>query len=412
MMWSEIYRPMKVQQMVGNEDARLAAVKWLSGWVNGSRPLLLIGPPGTGKTTLVHVLSQQFNYDMIELNASDNRNKIGLENQITPMFYNNSILGRKMLLFLDEVDGISSREDTGGIDALITIMKEPMIPVIMAANVRNIKIKDLSKICKVIELSSIPASTSMILLDHILKKENKQLSSDDKVSVVNNSKGDIRSMLNNAQSKCAGYSSTRSDMFEIEIAAAINGYFSVTELEKAEIFLSNADAAYPDPRFGMSAEERRKDMINALFTSLVSSPIDLESLAGALEVLSKIDLIVGRIGENRYWRLMKYLEVMIAYGIFRNTRNKGIKYNQYGVFWPLMRPIFARGNSMKNLLSSLSKQTHVTKSVFGSIYFPYLLQLLVDKKIDLKEFSNIPNLDEKYSEALVKEMDLIKGKKK
>jgi replication factor C large subunit len=412
MMWSEIYRPMKVQQMVGNEDARLAAVKWLSGWVNGSRPLLLIGPPGTGKTTLVHVLSQQFNYDMIELNASDNRNKIGLENQITPMFYNNSILGRKMLLFLDEVDGISSREDTGGIDALITIMKEPMIPVIMAANVRNIKIKDLSKICKVIELSSIPASTSMILLDHILKKENKQLSSDDKVSVVNNSKGDIRSMLNNAQSKCAGYSSTRSDMFEIEIAAAINGYFSVTELEKAEIFLSNADAAYPDPRFGMSAEERRKDMINALFTSVVSSPIDLESLAGALEVLSKIDLIVGRIGENRYWRLMKYLEVMIAYGIFRNTRNKGIKYNQYGVFWPLMRPIFARGNSMKNLLSSLSKQTHVTKSVFGSIYFPYLLQLLVDKKIDLKEFSNIPNLDEKYSEALVKEMDLIKGKKK
>jgi replication factor C large subunit len=412
MMWSEIYRPMKVQQMVGNEDARLAAVKWLSGWVNGSRPLLLIGPPGTGKTTLVHVLSQQFNYDMIELNASDNRNKIGLENQITPMFYNNSILGRKMLLFLDEVDGISSREDTGGIDALITIMKEPMIPVIMAANVRNIKIKDLSKICKVIELSSIPASTSMILLDHILKKQNKQLSSDDKVSVVNNSKGDIRSMLNNAQSKCAGYSSTRSDMFEIEIAAAINGYFSVTELEKAEIFLSNADAAYPDPRFGMSAEERRKDMINALFTSVVSSPIDLESLAGALEVLSKIDLIVGRIGENRYWRLMKYLEVMIAYGIFRNTRNKGIKYNQYGVFWPLMRPIFARGNSMKNLLSSLSKQTHVTKSVFGSIYFPYLLQLLVDKKIDLKEFSNIPNLDEKYSEALVKEMDLIKGKKK
>jgi replication factor C large subunit len=412
MMWSEIYRPVKVQQMVGNEDARLAAVKWLSGWVNGSRPLLLIGPPGTGKTTLVHVLSQQFNYDMIELNASDNRNKIGLEKQITPMFYNNSILGRKMLLFLDEVDGISSREDTGGIDALITIMKEPMIPVIMAANVRNIKIKDLSKICKVIELSSIPASTSMILLDHILKKENKQLSSDDKVSVVNNSKGDIRSMLNNAQSKCAGYSSTRSDMFEIEIAAAINGYFSVTELEKAEIFLSNADAAYPDPRFGMSAEERRKDMINALFTSVVSSPIDLESLAGALEVLSKIDLIVGRIGENRYWRLMKYLEVMIAYGIFRNTRNKGIKYNQYGVFWPLMRPIFARGNSMKNLLSSLSKQTHVTKSVFGSIYFPYLLQLLVDKKIDLKEFSNIPNLDEKYSEALVKEMDLIKGKKK
>src|SRR5919107_2693084 len=134
MMWSEIYRPIKVQQMVGNEEARLAAVKWISGWVIGGRPLLLIGPPGTGKTTLAHVLSRQFNYDMIELNASDNRNKIGLKAHITPMFYNDSLFGRKMLLFLDEVDGISGREDTGGIDALINMMKEPMIPVIMAAN--------------------------------------------------------------------------------------------------------------------------------------------------------------------------------------------------------------------------------------------------------------------------------------
>ncbi|HEX5905235.1 MAG TPA: AAA family ATPase, partial [Candidatus Nitrosocosmicus sp.] len=231
MMWSELYRPMKVQQMVGNEGARLAAIKWLSGWVDGSRPLLLIGPPGIGKTTLVHTLSQQFNYDLIELNASDNRNKIGIETRIMPMFRNAGLFGRKLLLFLDEVDGLSGREDTGGIDSLITIMKEPTIPVIMAANTKNTKIKDLAKICKVIELNSIPPRLLMIFLDNVLKEENKQLNLDDKVSVVNNSKGDIRSMLNNAQSKCAGYNSTRSDTFEIDIAEAINGYFSMSEFE-------------------------------------------------------------------------------------------------------------------------------------------------------------------------------------
>jgi replication factor C large subunit len=411
MMWSEVYRPMKVQQMIGNEGARLAVVKWLSGWVDGSRPLLLIGPPGIGKTTLVHTLSQQFNYDLIELNASDNRNKIGLQNRIMPIFHNEGLFGRKMLLFLDEVDGISGREDTGGIDSLITIMKEPTIPVIMAANTKNTKIKDLAKICKVIELNSIPPRLLMIFLDHILKEENKKLSPDEKVSVVNNSKGDVRSMLNNAQSKCAGYTSTHSETFEIDIAEAINGYFSMSELEEAKNFLSQADAAYLDPRFGMSAEERRKDMINALFSSIVSSPIDLNGLADALDILSKIDVIVGRIGQNRYWRLMKYLDVMIAYGLFSSTRQKGIKYNQYSVIWPLMNPISVRAQYMKDLLSALSKQTHVTKSIFGSIYFPYLLQLLVDKKIDLREFSNISNLDEKSGEALTKEMDLIMGKR-
>jgi replication factor C large subunit len=397
--------------MIGNEGARLAVVKWLSGWVDGSRPLLLIGPPGIGKTTLVHTLSQQFNYDLIELNASDNRNKIGLQNRIMPIFHNAGLFGRKMLLFLDEVDGISGREDTGGIDSLITIMKEPTIPVIMAANTKNTKIKDLRKICKVIELNSIPPRLLMIFLDHILKQENEKLSPDEKVSIVNNSKGDIRSMLNNAQSKCAGYNSTHSKIFEIDIAEAINGYFSKSEREEAKNFLSQADAAYLDPRFGMSAEERRKDMINALFSSIVSSPIDLDGLADALDVLSKIDVIVGRIGQNRYWRLMKYLDVMIAYGLFGSTRQKGLKYNQYSIIWPLMNSISVRAQYMKNVLSALSKQTHVSKSIFGSIYLPYLLQLLVDKKINPREFSNILNLDEKSEEALTKEMDLIIEKK-
>ena len=36
------------------------------------------------------------------------------------------------MLFLDEVDGISGREDTGGLDTLVNLIKEPTVPVIMA----------------------------------------------------------------------------------------------------------------------------------------------------------------------------------------------------------------------------------------------------------------------------------------
>jgi len=154
-MWSEKHRPKTVQEMVGNEDARLAALKWLGAWVSGSKPLLLMGPPGTGKTTLAQALARQFGYDLVEMNASDTRNRDALRARIIPVLQNTiNLLGRKILLFLDEVDGISGREDTGGLDTLVDLVKEPTVPIIMAANEKSAKIKDLAKACKIIEFSA------------------------------------------------------------------------------------------------------------------------------------------------------------------------------------------------------------------------------------------------------------------
>jgi replication factor C large subunit len=406
MMWSDIYRPQNVEEMIGNEDARLAVMKWLSRWIDGSRPLLLVGPSGVGKTTLVHVLARKFNYDLIEMNASDTRNREDLETLITPMFNNRSVFGRTMLLFLDEVDGISGREDAGGIESLVKLMKEPTIPVIMAANSQdNMKIKKLAKVCKTIKFNPIPPRELAMFLDYILKKHNKNLDTEEKILIVNRSRGDIRSLLNNVQGKVAGYDVIREDIFEIDIAGAINGYFSSNSLQEAKAFLSHADATYPDPRFGMSPDERRKDKINALFSSIVSSRISFDSMAALLDVLSKVDVIVGRIGRNRQWNLLKYLDNIVAYGLFENSRNRGIKYNQYSIIWPVLAPIFGRAQSMKNLLLDLAEKVHTSKSIFGLLYLPYLIQILIDNKEDPQEFARILNLDEKAGEALAKEME-------
>ena len=64
MMWSEKYRPQTIFDMVGNEEARKQFVEWFAKWKKGTKPLLLVGPPGIGKTTMSFLAGKQFGYDM------------------------------------------------------------------------------------------------------------------------------------------------------------------------------------------------------------------------------------------------------------------------------------------------------------------------------------------------------------
>jgi len=123
-MWSEKYRPQNISDMVGNEEPRVAIMEWFAKWKKGTKPLLIVGPPGIGKTTIAYLLAKQFGYDMIGLNASDVRSKSRLNEILMPILGNVSVLGTPMI-FVDEVDGIHGRGDYGGAAALVDILKKP-----------------------------------------------------------------------------------------------------------------------------------------------------------------------------------------------------------------------------------------------------------------------------------------------
>lgn len=414
MMWSEKHRPKTVQEMVGNEEARLIVIKWLAGWVSGSRPLLLLGPPGTGKTTLVHTLSRQLDYDLVEMNASDIRNREALQARITPIFQNTTtnLIGKKIMLFLDEVDGISGREDTGGLDTLSNLIKEPTVPVIMAANKKSLKIAKLAKACKIVELNPVPSRLLLLLLDYVLQSEGVELGSGDKRSIIDNSRGDIRSLLNSAQSRAAGYSTiSNKDIVDVDIADAINGYFDADRLNQAIQFMIRADVSYPDPRYRLiSQEERRKDMLAALFSSIASSQVEQHDLALLLDVLSRADMIVGRANALRQWHLLKYVNSLIATGLYQKSRQKGIKYHQYSMPWPIMGPIFARSQSTRIILDELALTLHMSRSSAGLFVLPYFIRAMIDEKIDPVEFAIDNFQDESIGESIAKEIEKVKRK--
>ncbi len=167
--WTERHRPTSERQLEGNEVQRRKIRSWLDDWQSGTpkkKALLLVGPPGVGKTSIARAIAQDMGWNVIELNASDARNAASIRKAAThgathrSLFHNPEAKNQRTLILLDEVDHLSGglravsqdrieqaiqgqdskgrdvslRGDSGGKAELLKLLKETRQPVILACN--------------------------------------------------------------------------------------------------------------------------------------------------------------------------------------------------------------------------------------------------------------------------------------
>jgi len=375
-----------IADMVGNEDARTKFVEWFAKWKKGTKPLLLVGPPGIGKTTLANLAAKQFGYDMISLNASDIRNKKRIQEILSPVLGTSSLFGSPMI-FVDEVDGIYGRADYGGAEALIQILKEPTVPIILAANSEtSSKMKGIKKAVKTIHLRPLPPRMLLLYLNKILQKEDGKISPGSLIKIITESRGDLRSMINTTQAFVTGFEPPTEKSFEsLDVETAVNAFFKAKSENEARTVL-----------YSLRIDPREK--INAFYSSVITSSITKEQMAKMLQVLSEADGLYGKIMRTQEWRLLRYLDEILMKLYQKDT---SIRYSQYNLSWPLLNRLRWDGRSIKSLAAIMAKKMHISKSTFSTFYFPYILLCMKNKKLDLE-------LDETFSDILEKEMKLIK----
>ncbi len=386
MMWSEKHRPQNISDMIGNEEARTTFVEWFAKWKKGTKPILLVGPPGIGKTTISNLAGKQFGYDMISLNASDVRTKSRITQVLTPVLGNITVLGRPMI-FVDEVDGIHGRADFGGAEALIKILKEPTIPIVLGANSdTSDKMKSIKKVVKTIYFRPLPPRLLRLCLENILKREGAKLSPGSLIKIINESKGDIRSMINSAQAHVTGFNPPTERSFEtLDVEAGVNAFFKANSIDEARSVI-----------YSMSINPREK--INAFYSTIITSNLSKEESGEMLEVLSEADMLYGKIMKTQEWRLLRYLDEILL-GLYK--KGTSIRYSRYNLSWPLLNRLRWDGRTIKALVSALAKNMHVSKSTFATFYFPYILFMIKNKQLDLE-------LEENYSEIIEKEIERLK----
>ena len=386
MMWSEKYRPKNLLDLIGNEEAKVSIVEWFGKWVKGTKPVLLVGPPGTGKTTLATLCAKQFGYDLIELNASDIRNKQRIQEMLAPILGYSNLLGKAMI-FVDEVDGIHGRSDYGGVEALVDILKEPTVPIVLAANSDKAdKMKNIKKVTKTIFLKPIPPRLLRLYLESILKKEGASLSAGTLLRLMVTSKGDIRSMINSAQALVTGFEPQTEKSFQSsDVEEGVNAFFKAKSIDEARAIL-----------YSLRIDPREK--IQAFYSSVITSDLTKDDMQKMLQVISEADLIYGKIMKTQEWRLLRYLDSVLL-GLYK----EGIaaRYSQFNLSWPVLNRLRWDGKAIRGLISTLAKRMHVSTSSFATFYFPYLLFCIKNKTLDL-------GLDETQNEILQKEMSALK----
>lgn len=147
LMWTEKYRARNFMELVGDDRTHRQVLRWLKAWdplvfpkagkakpVASKRPpgevpeekahrkiLLLTGPPGLGKTTLAHVCARQAGYEVMEINASDERSKDVVKGRIRTSVGTESVktgstvtsksghvqkVAHPLCVVVDEVDGV------------------------------------------------------------------------------------------------------------------------------------------------------------------------------------------------------------------------------------------------------------------------------------------------------------------
>src|SRR3989338_6546035 len=164
------------------------------------RGAILHGPACTGKTSLALAAAYENNIEVLELNASDLRNRAKLEEVLKPATLQQSLFKRSKVLLMDEVDGVTGT-DIGGISELIRILEETKHPIIMTCNdIWQSKLAQLRSKCKLIEMKSLSPTMITEIIRKVAEKEGIVRDSSFFNKIAIKSQGDLRAALNDLQS--------------------------------------------------------------------------------------------------------------------------------------------------------------------------------------------------------------------
>ncbi|MEM0476717.1 MAG: replication factor C large subunit [Candidatus Aenigmatarchaeota archaeon] len=378
MLWVFKYRPKSLNEFVNQKEAIQKFIQWYKNWKNIKKAALLFGPPGTGKSCFVEAFARENNLELIQLNASDKRDYNSIRNIIGNATKTLSISKKGKMFFIDEVDGISAREDTGAVKEIIRIIQESKFPIVLAANDPfDSKLKELRENCELIEFKRLSIFDIEKKLIEILEKEGIKYDRSIVREIASRNNGDLRGAINDLEIVARNKKEIKREDLEIlgfrdreqQIFEALKILFKTKSAMAAKLSIVNLDME-PDEIFYWIEE------------NIANEYEKIEEIANAYECLSKADLFRKRILSRQNWRYLVYMNDLMTIGVALSKKEMYRKFTKYRP--PSILKLLAQTKQIREQekinLKEFAEKLHCSTKKIKTEFMPYLSKIFEGKK--------------------------------
>lgn len=371
-MLTKKYSPKYLKEIKG-QNLPLERLKFN---IKNKIPTILHGPTGTGKTSSVYALANELDFEVMELNASNFRNKEQIDSIVGAASQQQSLFKKGKIILLDELDGISGTKDRGGLQALMKLLPSIQTSLVLISNdIWDQKFSTLRKKFDLIEFNTPNHETIFDFLKEISVKEKIKYLEEDLKKLARSSKGDFRAALMDLQT------SLENNNLNLNLLSERN--------KSSEIFNSlKLIFKTLDTKIALSSLDNLKEDLDEVALWLEENlPKEYhgKDLSKALDSLSKSDVFKGRIIRQQYYRFMVYQIVFLTAGVALSKREKNPGFINYSRPSRILKMYISKMRNAKKLAISktLAEKTHTsTKRVMQN--FGYYRKFLLNKDVILE----------------------------
>lgn len=369
MDWTEKYRPRRLEDIVGNTSVVRQMYEWAQNWTSKSRPLLLYGKPGIGKTSSAYALANDMNWEVIELNASDQRTKPMIDKIAGSSSTTASLTGAsRKLILIDEADNLHAQADRGGAKAVVDIIASSKQPIILIANDYYGLSKELKAATEPVQFRALQARSIVPRLRYICSAEGIACNETVLVEIAEAAGGDMRAAVTMLYAAAIGKEQLVSGDIH---TSKKDERSSIFELVGA-VFKGREDADLMRTAYEV---EDTPDTIEQWIEGNMDN-LPAATRARGYRCISRADEYIGYTYRRQYYTLWRYATAMMLIGVADAAGGVGVQGRIMAPSrWQKMSQAKRQKMVRAGAMRKLSRAMHIPRTTLQKEYFTPISRL-------------------------------------